>query len=47
MIVRYKDLSGASYESRWRLNPFLYKDTRRVRHRGMGDLVRAAEKRQE
>ena len=38
VIVRYKDLSGAPYESRWRLNPFLYKDTR---------LVRAVEKLQE
>jgi hypothetical protein len=25
--VRYKDLSGDSYHSQWRLNPFLYKDT--------------------
>lgn len=32
------------YESRWRLNPFLYKDTRLVRRKGMGDLVRAVEK---
>lgn len=47
MIVRYKDLSGASYESRWRLNPFLYKGTRLVRCKGMGDLVRAVEKLQE
>ena len=23
VIVRYSDLSGAPYESRWRLNPFL------------------------
>ena len=27
VIVRYKDLSGAPYESRWRLNPFHYKET--------------------
>ena len=47
MIVRYKDLSGTPYESRWRLNPFLYKDTRLVRRKGMGDLVRAVEKLQE
>lgn len=47
VIVRYKDLSGAPYESRWRLNPFLYKDTRLVRRKGMGDLVRAVEKLQE
>ncbi len=43
VTVRYKDLSGAPYESRWRLNPFLYKDTRLVRRKGMGDLVRAVE----
>jgi hypothetical protein len=47
VIVRYKDLSGAPYEIRWRLNPFLYKDTRLVRRKGMGDLVRAVEKLQE
>lgn len=47
VIVRYKDLSDVSYESRWRLNPFLYKDTRLVRRKGMGDLVRAVEKLQE
>ena len=44
VIVRYKDLSGTPYESRWRLNPFLYKDTRLVKRKGMGDLVRAVEK---
>jgi hypothetical protein len=47
VIVRYKDLSGAPYESRWRLNPFLYKDTRLVRRKSMGDLVRAVERLQE
>lgn len=44
VLVRYKDLSGAPYESRWRLNPFLYKDTRLVRRKGMGDLVKAVER---
>ena len=44
VTVRYKDLSGSPYESRWRLNPFLYKDTRLVRRKGMGDVVRAIEK---
>ena len=47
VIVRYRDRSGAPYESRWRLNPFLYKDTRLVRRKGIGDLVRAVEKLQE
>lgn len=44
VTVRYKDLSGTPYESRWRLNPFLYKDTRLVKRKGMGDLVKAIEK---
>ena len=44
VTVRYKDLSGAPYESRWKLNPFLYKDTRLVRRKGMGDIVRAIER---
>jgi hypothetical protein len=44
VIARYRDLSGASYQSQWRLNPFLYKDTRLVRRKGMGDLVNAVEK---
>ena len=44
VTVRYKDLSGAAYESRWRLNPFLYKDTRLVRRKGMGDVVKAIER---
>ena len=33
VTVRYKDLTGDSYQSQWRLNPFLYKDTR------LGSLV--------
>ena len=44
VTVRYKDLSGDSYRSQWRLNPFLYKDTRLVRRKGMGDLVSAVER---
>lgn len=44
VLVRYKDLSGASYESSWKLNPFLYKDTGIVRRTSMGDLVRAVER---
>jgi hypothetical protein len=27
VTVRYRDLSDALYQSQWRLNPFLYKDT--------------------
>ena len=44
VTVRYRDLSGALYQSQWRLNPFLYKDTRLVRRKGMGDLVDAVER---
>jgi hypothetical protein len=44
VTVRYRDLSGAQYQSQWRLNPFLYKDTRLVRRKGMGDLVNAVER---
>ena len=44
VTVKYRDLSGALYQSQWRLNPFLYKDTRLVRRKGMGDLVNAVEK---
>jgi hypothetical protein len=44
VTVRYKDLSGDSYHSQWRLNPFLYKDTRLVRRKGMVDLVNAVER---
>lgn len=42
VTVRYRDPSGVSYESQWRLNPFLYKGTRLVK--GMGDLVKAVER---
>ena len=44
VTVRYKDLSGDSYRSQWRLNPFLYKDARLVRRKGMVDLVNAVER---
>jgi hypothetical protein len=44
VTTRYKDLSGSSYLSQWRLNPFLYKDTRLIRRQGMGDLVKAVER---
>ena len=44
VTTRYRDLSGDMYQSQWRLNPFLYKDTRLVRRTGMVDLVNAVEK---
>jgi len=44
VTVGYRDPSNALYQSQWRLNPFLYKDTRLVRRKGMGDLVNAVER---
>jgi hypothetical protein len=44
VTARYRDLSGELYHSQWRLNPFLYKDTRLVRRKSMGDLVNAVER---
>lgn len=44
VTVRYKDLAGKSYESQWKLNLFLYKDTRIVNRWGMRNLVAAVER---
>ncbi len=44
VTVHYKDLAGKPYESQWKLNPFLYKNTRIVNRRGMGHLVAAVER---
>jgi hypothetical protein len=44
VTVSYKDFTGDSYQSNWRLNPFLYKVTRLERRKGMGDLVNAVER---
>lgn len=44
VTTRYKALDGEPYETSWNLNPFIYRDGRYTRHRGMGDLVRAVEK---
>ena len=44
VTANYRDLSGDLYQSQWRLNPFLYKDTRLVKRKGMVDLVNAVEK---
>lgn len=44
VTVHYKDLAGESYDSSWKLNPFMYKDTRIVNRRGMGHLVAAVER---
>ncbi len=39
MTTRYKDLAGESYETEWNLNPYIYKDRRYVKHRGIDDVV--------
>lgn len=39
VTTRYKDLAGYSYETEWKLNPFIYEHRRYVQHRGIGDLV--------
>jgi hypothetical protein len=44
VTVRYRDLSGDLSRSQWRLNPYLYKDARLVRRKGMGDHVNAVER---
>lgn len=46
MTTRYRDQAGSSYESRWKLNPFLYKGryARLVRRKSMDDLVDAVDR---
>lgn len=44
VTTRYQDLAGEYYETTWKLNPFIYSDTRWVYHRGIADLVEAVEK---
>jgi hypothetical protein len=39
VTTRYKDLAGYSYETAWKLNPFVYEHRRYVKHRDIGDLV--------
>jgi hypothetical protein len=39
VTTRYKDLAGESYETEWNLNPYIYKDRRYVKHKGMNDVV--------
>jgi hypothetical protein len=44
VTTRYKDLAGYSYETEWKLNPFVYEHRRYVKHRDIGDLVDVVEK---
>ena len=41
VIVRYKDLVGEPYRTRWRVNPLLYAGNRHVPREGPGDVVAA------
>jgi hypothetical protein len=41
VTTRYKDLAGMSYETAWKLHPWIYKDGNYVHHRGKGELVDA------
>ena len=42
--VRYRDLTGEPYETRWTINPLLYAGNRHVPREGLGDVVSALEK---
>src|SRR5215210_6128533 len=42
--TRYKDLAGYSYQTDWRLDPFIYEHRRYVTYRTIGDLVDVVER---
>ena len=44
VAVKYRDLTGESYETRWTINPLLYEGNRRVPREGRGDVASALEK---
>ena len=44
VTIRYEDLAGESYESEWRLNPYIYRDGRYVQRKGVADVARSLEK---
>ena len=41
VTVKYRDLTGESYEPRWTINPLLYEGNRHVPREGLGDVVSA------
>lgn len=43
VTTRYKDLAGESYETEWTVNPFIYRDGRYVRHKGVADVAEGVE----
>ena len=44
VTVKYRDLTGESYETLWTINPLLYEGNRHVPREGLGDVVSALEK---
>jgi len=44
VTVKYRDLTGDPYETRWTINPLLYEGNRHVPREGLGDGVSALEK---
>ncbi len=44
VTVRYHDLAGEPYETRWKINPLLYVGNRHVPRQGLGDVVAALDK---
>jgi len=44
VTVKYRDLTGESYETWWTTNPLLYGGNRHVPREGLGDVVSALEK---
>ena len=41
VTVKYKDLAGKPYRTRWTVNPLLYAGNRHVPREGLGDVVAA------
>jgi len=44
VTVRYRDLTGEPYETRWTINPLLFAGNRHVPREGLGEVVSALEK---
>jgi hypothetical protein len=44
VTVKYRDLTGESYETQWTINPLFYEGNRHVPREGLGDVVSALEK---
>lgn len=44
VTVRYRDLNGEPYETRWNVNPLLYVGNRHVPSEGLGDITAALDR---